>query len=38
MQRINWIDWVKAFCMTVVVFCHLPQQKDAFYVYLKIRT
>ncbi len=32
MQRINWIDWVKAFCMTVVVFCHLPQQKDAFYV------
>jgi len=32
MKRINWIDWVKAFCMTVVVFCHLPQQKDAFYV------
>ena len=31
MQRINWIDWVKAFCMTVVVFCHLPQQGDSFY-------
>ena len=31
MQRINWIDWVKAFCMTVVVFCHLPQQGDTFY-------
>ena len=31
MQRINWIDWVKAFCMTVVVFCHLPQQEDTFY-------
>lgn len=32
MQRINWIDWVKAFCMTVVVFCHLPQQEDTFYL------
>lgn len=32
MQRINWIDWVKAWCMTVVVFCHLPQQDDTFYL------
>lgn len=32
MQRINWIDWVKTWCMTVVVFCHLPQQEDAFYL------
>ena len=32
MNRINWIDWAKAFCMTVVVFCHLPQQKDTFYL------
>ena len=32
MQRINWIDWVKALCMTVVVFCHLPQQEDTFYL------
>ena len=32
MQRINWIDWAKAFCMTVVVFCHLPQQEDTFYL------
>ena len=32
MKRINWIDWVKAFCMTVVVFCHLPQQEDTFYL------
>lgn len=32
MQRINWIDWVKAWCMTVVVFCHLPQQEDSFYL------
>ena len=31
-ERINWIDWVKAWCMTVVVFCHLPQQEDAFYL------
>lgn len=31
-ERINWIDWVKAFCMTVVVFCHLPQQEDTFYL------
>ena len=31
-ERINWIDWAKAFCMTVVVFCHLPQQKDTFYL------
>ena len=30
-ERINWIDWAKAFCMTVVVFCHLPQQEDTFY-------
>ena len=32
MQRINWIDWVKAWSMTVVVFCHLPQQEDSFYL------
>ena len=31
-ERINWIDWAKAFCMTVVVFCHLPQQEDTFYL------
>ena len=31
-ERINWIDWVKAWCMTVVVFCHLPQQDDSFYL------
>ena len=32
MNRINWIDWAKAFCMTVVVFCHLPQQEDTFHL------
>ena len=32
MNRINWIDWAKAFSMTVVVFCHLPQQEDTFYL------
>lgn len=32
MQRINWIDRVKAWCITVVVFCHLPQQEDTFYL------
>lgn len=31
-ERINWIDWAKAICMTVVVFCHLPQQEDTFYL------
>ena len=31
-ERVNWIDWAKAFCMTVVVFCHLPQQEDTFYL------
>ena len=31
-ERINWIDWAKAFCMTVVVFCHLPQEEDTFYL------
>ena len=31
-ERISWIDWAKAFCMTVVVFCHLPQQEDTFYL------
>ena len=31
-ERINWVDWAKAFCMTVVVFCHLPQQEDTFYL------
>ena len=31
-ERINWIDWVKATCMTVVVLCHCPQQEDAFHL------
>lgn len=31
-ERINWIDWAKAFCMTVVVFCHLPQLENTFHL------
>lgn len=30
MQRINWIDWVKAWCMTVVVFDHTPHDSSPF--------
>lgn len=30
MQRINWIDWVKAWCMTVVVFDHTPHDGSPF--------
>lgn len=32
MQRINWIDWVKAFCMAGVIFIHLPQENNTFYL------
>lgn len=31
MQRINWIDWAKAFAVCSVVFCHLPQSQEWFY-------
>lgn len=31
-ERINWIDWVKAICITGVVFMHLPQDSDTFYL------
>jgi len=30
MQRVNWIDWVKAWCMTVVVFDHTPHDGSPF--------
>lgn len=30
MQRINWIDWAKAWCMTVVVFDHTPHDASPF--------
>ena len=30
MQRINWIDWVKAWCMMVVVFDHTPHDGSPF--------
>lgn len=30
MQRINWIDWVKAWCMTIVVFDHTPHDGSPF--------
>lgn len=30
MQRINWIDWAKAWCMTVVVFDHTPHDGSSF--------
>ena len=30
MQRINWIDWAKAWCMTVVVFDHTPHDGSPF--------
>lgn len=29
-ERINWIDWVKAWCMTVVVFDHTPHDGTPF--------
>ena len=29
-ERINWIDWVKAWCMTVVVFDHTPHDGSPF--------
>ena len=29
-ERINWIDWVKAWCMTVVVFDHTPHDAGPF--------
>ena len=29
-ERINWIDWVKAWCMTVVVFDHTPHDSSPF--------
>lgn len=29
MERINWIDWGKFVCMTMVVFSHLPQHADS---------
>lgn len=29
-ERINWIDWVKAWCMTVVVFDHTPHDASPF--------
>ena len=32
MQRINWIDWMKMMCMTGVIFIHLPQNEDTFYL------
>jgi hypothetical protein len=32
MNRINWIDWAKALAACTVVFCHLPQSQDSFYV------
>lgn len=30
MQRINWIDWAKAWCMTLVVFEHTPHDASPF--------
>lgn len=31
MERISWIDWIKATAVVTVVFCHLPQSQDWFY-------
>ena len=39
MQRINWVDWAKAFAVCSVVFCHLPQSQEWFYYrYLQATT
>jgi hypothetical protein len=38
-ERINWIDWAKAFAVCSVVFCHLPQSQEWFhYRYLQACT
>lgn len=29
-ERINWIDWAKSWCMTVVVFDHTPHDSNPF--------
>lgn len=34
--RINWIDWIKFFAITIVVFGHIPEERGCFtmrYVY-----
>lgn len=36
-ERINWIDWVKAWCMTVVVFEHTPHDGSQTSKELSIR-
>lgn len=30
MNRINWIDWAKCIAITMVVFGHIPQEKESF--------
>lgn len=38
-ERINWIDWAKAFAVCSVVFCHMPQSQEWFYYrYLQATT
>lgn len=29
-KRINWIDWAKAIAITIVVFGHIPEDKNSF--------
>ena len=31
-ERINWIDWAKAWCMTVVVFDHMPHDGSPLFL------
>ena len=38
MQRINWIDWAKAWCMTMVVFEHTPHDTSPFLLQFLVGT
>lgn len=31
-NRLNWIDWAKTFAILFVVFGHIPEEKDIFFI------
>jgi fucose 4-O-acetylase-like acetyltransferase len=31
-NRINWIDWAKAFAITFVVFGHIPEERGSILI------
>jgi fucose 4-O-acetylase-like acetyltransferase len=36
-NRLNWVDWAKAIAISFVVFGHIPEENDSYFIYYVVQ-